>query len=286
MRHGRYGESDLFGHEVEPLDIAPIRIYGSLAQIQGRAGTHYEDWTEDLPAQEDPGQDHKAYFKNARDHRDLFSVDAFVRDRLCDPEHVLSIEEAIGNAPEFDVDIRDSSHIRLRESDMRVPAGARGESAFESTKHASRECPIGGGCDLELPFSFRDSSMLTRVYVTSSDDPDVLPGVHRLLDIKAFPDVDCNLLKNQRCGVERTLVEHGRKQPKCGFFCALGKGVEGVASGLLTIGFAAMSVHPNPITSTIGDMGSDVTSYLYPMPPPGSETDVVQCAAATAQLQL
>ena len=275
-----YGESDFFGHEIEPLDIAPIRTYGSLAQIQGRAGTHHEDWTQDLPPEENPGDDHALFFKNARDHRDLFSPDAFVRDRLCDPEHVLSVEEAIGNAPHFTTDIRDSSNARLRQSDMRVPAGARGESAFESTRYASRECPEGGDCDLELPFSFRDSSMLTRVYVTSSDDPDVIPGVHRLLDLKAFPDVDCNLLKEQRCGVTRTLVPHGRKKPKCGFFCTLGKAAEGVASTLLVVGTAAMSVHPSPIVSTLGDMGSDVASYLYPMPPPGKSTDVVQCAAA------
>lgn len=203
-------------------------------------------------------------------------MDKFVRHRVCDPEHVLSVEEAIGNAPEFETDIRDSSHIRLRNSDMRVPAGARGESAFDSTKHASRECPWQGSCDLETPFSFRDSSFLNRVYVTSSDDPNVLPGVHRLLDLKAFPDVECNNLKNQRCGVERKLVPHGRKKPSCGVLCTLGKGIEGVGAAMLTIGTAAMSVHPNPIMSTLGDMGSDVASYLYPMPPPGKSTDVVQ----------
>jgi len=116
---------------------------------------------------------------------------------------------------------------------------------------------------------------LTRVYVTSSDDPDILPGVHRLLDLKAFPKVDCSELKDQRCGVDRKLVAHGRKKPTCGFFCSIGKGLEGVGAGLLTVGTAAMSVFPSPIGSTLGDMGSDVVSYLYPMPPPGSSTDVV-----------
>lgn len=269
-----YGDSDLFGHEVAPLDTGPIRAYGSLAQIQGRAGPHLEDWTADLPADQDPGENHALFFKNARDHRSLFSVDSFVRKRVCDPEHVLSVEEVIGNAPTFESDIRDSSHARLRESDMRVPSDARGESAFESTRYASRECPSGGGCDLETPFSFRDSSMLIRVYVTSSDDPEVLPGVHRLLDLKGFPDVDCNMLKGQRCGVERTLVPHGRKQPKCGVFCSLGRAAAGVGTALVATATLAMSAFPNP--TPLPNAYDGMASYLFPYPPVGATTDVVR----------
>lgn len=205
-----YGESDMFGHLVEPVDIAPIRAVGPLRLLRGETDVK-EDFTSLVP-RDASATAHERYFRVAMQHRSLFSVDGFVEHRVCDPEHRLTVEEAIGNPPEFEVDIRDSSHIRLRESDMRVPAAARGESSFESTKLAARQCPDGGGCDLTTPFSWRDSSFMVKVYVTSSDDPDVLPGIHRLLDLKVFRGTRCEDRKQQRCGVQRELVRHGRKK--------------------------------------------------------------------------
>lgn len=261
-----YGDSDLFGHEVEPIDIAPIRSYGSLSQLQGRAGTHYEDYTQELPRQQLPAGlsnrgvflgSHDAAFLRAREHREAFSVSQFVRRRLCDPEHVLSIEEAIGNPPEFEVDIRDTSGIRLRDSDMLVPSGSRGESAFDSTKHAARQCPpqpkgAPEGCDINAKWSFKDSTMLSMVYVTSSHDPDILPGIHRLVDLKAFADINCNQLKNQRCGVRREVVFHGRPQPKCGFFCKAGQ---------LGMGIATAGLSQNMAAADFGTMRSGLAQY-------------------------
>lgn len=40
--------------------------------------------------------------------------------------------------------------------------------------------------------------------VTSSDDPDVRPGIHRLLDLKAWPSVPCQQLPQQRCSMQRS----------------------------------------------------------------------------------
>ena len=271
-----YGDADMFGHEVEPIDIAPIRAIGPLRLLRGETDVK-EDFTSlvAFPSLR-ASLDHQAYFEVAMQHRSLFSIDKFVKHRVCDPEHRLTIEEAIGNPPEFEVDIRDSSHIRLRESDMRVPAEARGESAFESTKLASKQCPDGGGCDLTTPFAWRDSSFLVKVYVTSSDDPEVLPGLHRLLDLKAFKSTKCADRKEQRCGVKRELVRHGRKKPSCSFFCHLANGAKAVGTSMVSVSTSAMSVFPNPISNTLGGISDDVVSWLNPMPPPGSSTDVVQ----------
>tara|TARA_B110000027_G_scaffold39786_1_gene43924 strand:+ start:105 stop:701 length:597 start_codon:yes stop_codon:yes gene_type:complete len=82
--------------------------------------------------------------------------------------------------------------------------------------------------------------MLSMVYVTSSHDPDILPGIHRLLDLKAFADLNCNQLKNQRCGVRREVVFHGRPQPKCGFFCKAGQLGMGIATASAAIGMAGV----------------------------------------------
>ena len=287
-----YGDSDLFGHEVEPIDIAPIRSYGSLAQLQGRDGTHYEDYTEDLPAQQMPADlaqsRHSAAFLPARTHRDTFSVSQFIRNRLCDPEHILSIEEAIGNPPEFDMDIRDTSGVRLRESDMRVPSGSRGESAFESTKHASRQCPPHpkselGGCDLLRKWSFLQSTMLSMVYVTSSDDPGVQPGIHRLVDLKAFADLNCDQLKNQRCGVRREIVSHSRPQPKCGFFCKTGQLGMGILGAGTVYYLAGVEYQIKPGLSA----GSSATSFMRPdWIPPVDEAGDLRSVRAKYHLYL
>ena len=309
-----YGDSDLFGHEVEPIDIAPIRSYGSLSTLQGRAGTHYEDYTQELPVQQLPAglsqSRHDDAFLRAREHRSAFSVSQFVRRRLCDPEQVLSIEEAIGNPPEFEVDIRDTSGIRLRDSDMLVPSGSRGESAFDSTKHAARQCPpqpsgAPEGCDINAKWSFQDSTMLSMVYVTSSHDPDILPGIHRLVDLKAFADINCNQLKNQRCGVRREVVFHGRPQPKCGFFCKAGQLGMGIATASASIGVAAVDLKtkknfkltqygPNsltPVDERFGAEFADVQSVrasrlfasLHPPASPGTRHTILIARARSTR---
>lgn len=124
------------------------------------------------------------------------------QNRICDPEYRYSIEEAVGNPREFprNYQIRDTSNARLYRYDMYVPASELGESDFHRKWFGG--CGHGYNCDITDPPSYYDSSLQSWVYVTSSDDPDVLPGWHRLIDVKAWPPVACNRMPRQRCHTE------------------------------------------------------------------------------------
>ena len=76
--------------------------------------------------------------------------------------------------------------------------------------------------------------------ITSSHDPAVKPGVYRLLDAPIWPKVPCAELPNQRCGLEKKLVEHGRSPPSCSFWCNLGRGAARIGVGMLSVATATM----------------------------------------------
>jgi hypothetical protein len=252
---------DQMGHAVQDWMIAPMRAYGSLRQLQDvtkeMAGARFsEDFTE-----MNTKRDSVDVFQAARRQRKRWNPFKFYRERICDPEYHMSIEEVAGNAPHWETTIRDTSRAILFNSDMVVPASLRGESNFEGTDNHPNVCPEGEACDLTNKPTYKESSMLQLVYVrhapstitnvntrptllgmryclqiTSSHDPDVKPGVYRLLDAPIWPKVPCHELPNQRCGLEKKLVEHGRSPPSCNFWCSLGKGAAMV--GLMALTFA------------------------------------------------
>lgn len=238
------GTEDMFGHSVEDWEIAPMRTYGSLQQLRDYSkevlnGAGYaEDFTE-----YDSRPDSAAVFYTTRLQRSLFNPYWFYKTRLCDPEYLLSIEEMVGNPPFWKRNIRDTSKATLFNSDMIVPARMRGESNFESGDNSPNACPAGGGCDLENKPGWKNSSLLQWVYVTSSHEPGVRPGLYRLVDAPIFPKIPCDQLPKQRCGVQKTLKEHGRSPPSCNFFCSLGRGLAKVASAVIAVAELASLVY-------------------------------------------
>jgi hypothetical protein len=156
---------DQLGHAVEDWMIAPLRAYGSLRQLQDvtreLAGAHFdEDFTE-MNTRPDSG----AVFGPARLQRHRWNPFKFYRERICDPEYHMSIEEVAGNPPHWETDISDTSSSILFNSDMVVPAKMRGESNFEGTDSHPNVCPEGEACDLTSKPTYRGSSMLQLVYV-------------------------------------------------------------------------------------------------------------------------
>jgi hypothetical protein len=196
-----YGEFDSWGHRVEPHQIAPLLAYGSLRQLRdsGPGQTPHRFAGAGFP--EDASQSGNQLWAKAAD-RSLFSFYEMYQNRICDPEYRYSIEEAVGNPREFprSYQIRDTSNARLYRYDMYVPASELGESDFHRKWFGG--CGHGYNCDITNPPSYYDSSLQSWVYVTSSDDPDVLPGWHRLIDVKAWPPVPCNRMPRQRCHTE------------------------------------------------------------------------------------
>lgn len=118
---------------------------------------------------------------------------------VCSPEHSLTIEEVMGDPPPFDTTdaLVDSSSITTPK-DLRAPARLRGNGNFDK-KYSQSSDSVRQSGDL----TYRERSLQAFVYITSSDDPEVLPGWHRLADLRAFPDRDCDELPNQVCGAAR-----------------------------------------------------------------------------------
>lgn len=207
-----YGEEDLFSHDVPVHAFAPLRAFGSLRQLRnletGGAGSEFgEDYTNVAT-----GND----FKDDRDDRTKYSLQSLYRDRICNPTFKYGINDAIGNPPtggnaidptEF---IRDASRAKLPRWDMQVPNGYLGASGIR--RPFSQGCGLGiasGGCDVMNPPTYYESSLWSWAYVTSSHDPDVAPGWHRLLHLKAFTVGACSANKNQICNSDINRLTHG-----------------------------------------------------------------------------
>jgi hypothetical protein len=112
--------------------------------------------------------------------RQLFSAANYQR-RACSPRVELSIEDVLARPPEFEDALFDTSRrSKLFIDDLVVPAEERGEER------------------IDLDYALR--TLRGKVYVTSSSDPAVPPGVYSLIDLAAFLDVPCSLLPMADCG--------------------------------------------------------------------------------------
>ena len=202
-----YGEEDLFAHAVPVHNYAPLRAFGSLRQLRDlETGGDGADFKEDYTNAADADQ-----FKTDRgEHRAADGLQALYRERICNPTYKYSINDAIGNPPigsndvQGGVDgsdfIRDASKPKLPRYDMSVPNGMLGASGIR--RPHPEGCGLGiesGGCDPEKAPTYYDSSLWSWAYVTSSHDPDVAPGWHRLLYLKAFTYTACSANKGQTC---------------------------------------------------------------------------------------
>ena len=104
------------------------------------------------------------------------------------------------------------------------------------------------------------------------------PGVYRLLDAPIWPKVPCYELPNQRCGLEKRLVKHGRRPPHCDFWCTLGRGVAQIGVSFLTLASAAADFAFVFVQTPIQQLGNQASDALldYIHNPLGSQTYAVQ----------
>ena len=139
----------------------------------------------------------------AEDHDFMLTnpVSKLLRDVICNPTHALTIEDAMGDPPPFDSpgDDRFDSSTMLRYKDLQAPASLRGAGNFDKETVSSHADDSSSGIGL----TYRERSLQQWVYLTSSDDPEVLPGWHRLADVRAWPNLQCNELSDQTCGYHR-----------------------------------------------------------------------------------
>ena len=123
-----------------------------------------------------------------------------VKEVFCNPQHDLTIEEVVGDPPMFDSpgDDKFDSSTMLNFKDLSAPAAFKGNANFEKPLAQSEDSVSSEG-----NLNYIQRSTQNWVYVTSSDDPSVLPGWHRIADLKAWPDKNCNEFSNQVCGFQR-----------------------------------------------------------------------------------
>ena len=198
------GETDALGHDVPLSEIGPLRTFGSLRQIRDtvNGGADYSLYPEDYTIS--PGLTKGAFFEDWESRWER-SIQHLYQERVCNPEFKYTIEQAIGNPPFFPkapIRIRDMSSPRAGELDMEVPNKLLGESSIDS--QSIEGCGAEGNCDWSRAPTFRESSLWQYAYVTSSDDPDVRPGWHRLFELKAWPAYACTANAQQTCGTYKS----------------------------------------------------------------------------------
>ena len=197
-----YGEEDLFAHDVPVHSFAPLRAFGSLRQLRDMAtGGLGSTFSEDYTNMASPGD-----FTKDRTDRAAYRLQALYKERMCNPVYKYSISDAIGNPPigNNNMDqtdfIVDASTAKLPKWDMSVPNGMLGASGIR--RPHPEGCGLGiesGGCDASKAPTYYDSSLWSFAYVTSSHDPEVTPGWHRLLYLKAFTLAACSANRDQTC---------------------------------------------------------------------------------------
>mgnify|MGYP001410017220 CR=1 FL=1 len=197
-----YGEEDLFAHDVPVHSFAPLRAFGSLRQLRDMAtGGHGNTFSEDYTNMAEPGD-----FYWDKYNRAAYRLQALYKERMCNPVYKYSISDAIGNPPigNNNMDqtdfIVDASTAKLPKWDMSVPNGMLGASGIR--RPHPEGCGLGiesGGCDASKAPTYYDSSLWSFAYVTSSHDPEVTPGWHRLLYLKAFTLAACSANRDQTC---------------------------------------------------------------------------------------
>ena len=119
-------------------------------------------------------------------------VKDMLRDVICNPDYELNVEQVVGDPPPHaDSDRIFDSSTSNTPNDMVVNGNLRGGDV---NRGYTNNGPGGS-----KP-TYKDTSLQSWVYVTSSDDPSVKPGFHRLADLRAWPDLSCDVIKKQPCG--------------------------------------------------------------------------------------
>lgn len=179
---------------VEVDSFAPIVAYGSLDTLQSALAAIGDECPANF-ASRDLAQamfcGRLASSQLALDARERAKASPFatLRDRMCNPAEEYSIEEAVARPPAFSSSLFDTSrNSKLFLKDMVVPAAHRGEEDVSKTGL---------------------KSLRAWVYVTSSADPRVPAGMHRLLDIPVFSAAKCAQLPDAACSAGGKRINSG-----------------------------------------------------------------------------
>ena len=176
------------GYEID--SFAPLVNYGSLETLQSaymsRMQTCLTNFApEDMALHaycnmEDRFGSKRSYLSSETKQRVRFSPFAMQRDRLCSASWDISIEDTLADLPQHTDTLFDTpERTKLKLDYWIVPAWARGEE--------------------QISIRTMLLSMRSFVYVTSSNDPSVRPGMHRLFDLPVFKNVKCNQLPGANC---------------------------------------------------------------------------------------
>lgn len=178
------------GYEIHKF--APVVMYGSLETIRSAHMQSLQSCDQAF-APEDVAQHvfctmadrrsrnlAKHYLKLDTLQREYYSPFVMHRDRLCNADVEISIEDALARPPQFTDNLYDTPIRNKFFLDYYVaPAWNRGEENIHSRL-------------FEL-------SLKSWVYITSSSDPSVRPGMHRLLELPVFGSQGCSALPGVDC---------------------------------------------------------------------------------------
>jgi len=176
------------GYEIDKF--APIAMYGSLESVRSAYMSTVSDCSNSFAPEDvarhvycnmaDSHGSRYSYLRLDNRQREHFSPFKLQRDRLCSASWEISIEDTLARPPQFtrplfDTPIKDPSYIRY----WIVPSWARGEEGITART-------------MEL-------SLRSFVYITSSSDSSVRPGMHRLLELPVFSTNKCGELPGANC---------------------------------------------------------------------------------------
>lgn len=176
------------GYEIDTF--APIVNYGSLETLRSAYMSSLSSCStafalEDMALHafcnmQDRFGSQRSYLRLETTQRAHFSPFTMHRDRLCSASYEISIEDVLAKLPQHTNALYDTPERNKFKVDYWVvPVWARGEEQISART-------------LEL-------SMRSFVYITSSNDPSVRPGMHRLIDLPVFGNTQCGLLPGANC---------------------------------------------------------------------------------------
>ena len=186
-----FGGTYLFDDGFDLDTFSPIVGHGSLESMQSaymgyakecRPGFAKEDLTLQLFCNGIEGAGREMNLQYDTEIRQELSPFLIQRDRLCNPASRISIEETLAKPPHF------GGHESL------VDTARRSKLAIDGLV-------VAGADRGQEKLSMRRAKLNMRsfVYITSSTDPAVRPGMHRLLDLPIFDDRSCNKMPGVNC---------------------------------------------------------------------------------------
>lgn len=177
------------GYEIDTF--APLIMYGSLETVRAARMTYLNMCQLGFAAEDVAlqlycygagsfGTERKVYLLKDLLHRLFYAPFVTHRDRYCAPNEFISVEDALARPETFTKALYDSySRSKYGVNSLVVPAESRGEERMLPT-HAAY-------------------SLRSWVYITSSSDPSIRPGMHRLLDLPVFANGGCNAMPGANC---------------------------------------------------------------------------------------